>query len=289
MKTELIPATIGSLLGFFGAIIMITFSFFISRQNFYLKNYVNFLSILDCFAAFFFMVPVTSKGTLCTFQICVLAFSVSMSVLFSATITVYILLEVVFQIKKTILNKVVMPAGITLTFVICFTILITILKFTEPGPSGNTNWCWTYESWWNLLFYIILWLGLFICLISSLMLISFLFKKRKLFQTDWNYKRYIIRWAIFPLVLFLIFLPATIKRMHNIINSDEIENKALDIFQAIITPTQGFFDLIIFYIYPNDIRKMVFQNIKKKFSKKKDESFGDELLIPTLSDDEMVN
>ncbi|KAJ3444145.1 g protein-coupled receptor [Anaeramoeba flamelloides] len=140
MKTELIPASIGSLLGLLGAIVMITFSFFISRQNFYLKHHVNFLSILDCLAAFWFILPVTTKGTLCTFQICVLAFSVSMSVLFSATIAVYILLEVVFQIKKSILNKFVMPTGITLTFVICITILITIIKFTEPGPSGNTNW-----------------------------------------------------------------------------------------------------------------------------------------------------
>ncbi|KAJ3423396.1 g protein-coupled receptor [Anaeramoeba flamelloides] len=274
---------IGATLGMLGSILMIFFSFFVSRRLFYLKPHVNFLSLLDLLSSIGLVIPIETQGRSCTFQTCWIVFFSPAAIAFSATISVLVLIQAIWRTPIKKLNRIVMPIGIVLMLVTSATLSITVGVSNKTAPNKKTSWCWLTEDDLNQFFYLVLWCYLAICLITSIALITYFLKNRSQYFIDANYKRYLVRWILFPSLLCLINLPATINRAAFLIQgSKNFDSKVLNNIQALLTPTQGLIDLILFYLYPKEIRNSVLEGLKLR---KRNDHY-DVLLISHAPSDE---
>lgn len=130
-------------------------------------------------------------------------------------------------------------------FFIWFPPLFPLVVLAATNSYGGADlWCWIgYHQWYQdafrvVFFYIPLWLTMFVCFITYILV---LWKSRKT-HSKWLF----IRVSSFLIVFLIISVPGTISRFHELITGDRHTYYGMMVVHAFLSPLQGFLNCIVY-------------------------------------------
>ncbi|KAJ3448047.1 transmembrane protein [Anaeramoeba flamelloides] len=259
---ETIGTFIGAPLSILGAILTFWFSRFVSMKTFPFKHYLTVLSFFDFILAVILFIPGYKFDNFCKIQPIFVAVTWNVPIWCSAFLSCGIWFHVVKDWSLKQVSKRVLP--IFLLLLIPVEILeAVVFYYRGRGKQDFTNWCWIVkeERFLILTLYIPYWGYSLICYLFSGFLANYYCRKK---QQDKLTKYKIRRWLLFPILLFIITIWTSIKRIRQVYNPRVMELAWLDFCQGLFSPLIGFFDFLLFYIFDPSIRKEVVMNIKKE-------------------------
>ncbi|KAJ5080060.1 g-protein coupled receptor 1 [Anaeramoeba ignava] len=276
MKGEEFSTIFGSSLGLTGALlIIIIFLYFKSTKLFY-RKLVFILSIYDLFQSLSYLLPGNSNGVICKIQYYLTAIFASTSQFWSAIISLISYLKVVKQIDDKKLNKI--HKWFHLIMLIPIIVLIIISAYAHDYDDSKTYWCVLTTESFLLTLYVFIWIYVINCLVFYILTIIQLRKVLKLIKNEKSFSLLAaqknqlwiqIRMSLIPLIQIIIMIPATIRRLRDIIDPSAPDIIVIDILQSLLVTSQGFWDFWIFVVFDPEMRDKIkgccCSNLKQKY------------------------
>ncbi|KAJ5080055.1 g-protein coupled receptor 157 [Anaeramoeba ignava] len=263
-KGEEIATIIGSSLGLIGALLIIIIFLYFKENKIFYRKLVFILSIYDLFQSLSYLLPGNSNENLCKIQYYFLAIFASTSQFWSASISLTSYLKIAKEFDDKKLNKI--QKWLHLIMFIPIIVLVIIVGYSHD-----------YNKFKNLLIlYSFNWTYIIICLIFYILtmirlrkIIKFLSKEfsSTVKKSQMNQVWIQIRMSLIPLIQIILLIPATIRRLRNMINSSVPDITAVDILHSLLATSQGFWDFWIFIIFDSEMRnKLKHCSSRKNFN-----------------------
>ncbi|KAJ5080063.1 g-protein coupled receptor 157 [Anaeramoeba ignava] len=262
MKGEDISAIVGSSLGVIGALIIIIIFLYFKEYSLFYRKLVFILSIYDFFQSFSYLLPGHSNQVLCKIQYYLLAVSATTTSFWSAAISFISYLKVVKGFNDKKLNKI--HKWFHLIMLIPIIVFVSIVSVTRDYESSKTHWCFSTAEPFIITVYAFIWTFIFICLIFYILTMKFLRKIFKVVSSEYSHQSQTnqmnqvwvqIRMSLIPLVYIIVEIPATIRRLREVIKPSSSENFTLDVFHSLLATSQGFWDFWIFIVFDPEMRE----------------------------------
>ncbi|KAJ5080042.1 g protein-coupled receptor [Anaeramoeba ignava] len=261
--SEEISTIIGSTLGMIGALMIIIIFLYFKEMTLFYRKLVFILSIYDFFQSISFLLPGHQYYSVCHVQIYFVAIFGSTSQFWSAAISLVFYLKVVKQFDDKRLNKI--QNYLHLIMWLINILFIVLAAFSHDYRESQTYWCIPTDKPYLIALYVICWIYLIACLVFYILTIIPLRELIKLNSKGYSSTRISqinqvwiqIRMSLIPLVEIIIMIPATIRRFWEIIKSKAPDYNSLDILQALLITSQGFWDFFIFIIFDPEMRAKI--------------------------------
>ncbi|KAJ5080062.1 hypothetical protein M0811_14211 [Anaeramoeba ignava] len=245
MKGEETATIIGASLGLIGALLIIIIFLYFKENKIFYRKLVFILSIYDLFQSITYLLPGNSDQNLCEIQYYLLAISATTSQFWSASISVISYLKVVKEIDDKKLNKI--HKWFHLIMLIPIIILIIIAAYSHDYNDSKTYWCASTTQIYLIFIYGFNWIYVINCLVFYILTIIQLKKVFKSISSDHSFSSLTaqknqlwiqIRMSLIPLIQIIIMIPATIRRLRNIIDPSASDIIVIDILHSLLVTSQ---------------------------------------------------
>ncbi|KAJ5078471.1 g protein-coupled receptor [Anaeramoeba ignava] len=269
-NSEEVCTIIGASFGMAGALLIILVYLFFKETRFFYRKLVFILSVYDFIQSISYFLPGHSNKVICRIQFELIAGFGTSSQFWSASISLLSYLKIVKSYPVNFLNKI--PKFLHLFMWITVIFFVIFAAFLNDPDDSKTYWCFSTERALLITEYSFIWLYLIICLIFYILTFS---KLRKILHAMINQSNLTtpsqinqmwieFRMSFIPLIYIIIMIPATIKRLRNFIHPSYSEIPTVDILQALLSTSQGFWDFWIFIVFDPEMRKKIRNCCSKK-------------------------
>ncbi|KAJ5078467.1 g protein-coupled receptor [Anaeramoeba ignava] len=252
----------GASSGMIGSLLIIIIYLYFKKLRVLYRKLVFILSIYDFLQALSYLLPGQKSKLICYIQFYMLSCFVSAPQFWSASISILSYLKVVKGFSDLKLNKIQNWFHLLMWIKTFSTIWMAIFA-TKPIQS-KAYWCYSDNGKVTFVVYFFLWLYAIICLVFYILI---MFRLRKIFKIvsrfdPFQRKNHLnkvwiqLRMSLIPLVYFIIIIPATIRRIREMLHYEK-DIPTLDILHSLLITSQGFWDFWIFVIFDPQIRSKI--------------------------------
>ncbi|KAJ5078470.1 g protein-coupled receptor [Anaeramoeba ignava] len=271
MKKDEIFAVIGTSLGMIGALLIIIIYLRIKETKIFYRKLIFILSVYDFLQSVIFLLPGHKHKTVCRIQFELISGFCTTCQFWSALISLLSYLKVVKQFTDERSDKIQKKFHVFMWITVIGFVVSAL--FLENPTDSTTYWCWTKNKAFVAVFYSFIWFYLLVCLIFYIFILirlrqiikNILRKYQTTKVKQMNQVWIEFRMSFIPLIYILVIIPATIRRIRNLINPSTPDIEVINILQGLLSSSQGFWDFWIFVVFDQEIRKKL-RNSFSKFS-----------------------